>query len=191
MKVNERNNTLHDWSPLQIPSIRWNWSQVMKPCLFRENVDTRIGHKFPTWKLTIERKSFMIGHPYRSPPFDGIGPRSWNLACFEETLTTELDTNFQSEINDRNKNPRWLATFTDTPYLMELVPCPETSPVSRKRWPHDWSWISITKINDRKKTVSDWPILQIPSVGWNLSQVLKPRMFRENVDHMIGHKFPA
>ena len=83
--------------PYRSPGFRWNWSQVMKPRLFRENVDTRIGHEFPVWKLTSERKSHVIGHSYRSPGFDGIGPRSWNLACFEKTLTTELDVNFQHE----------------------------------------------------------------------------------------------
>ena len=76
MKINDRKKILYDWPPLQVPSVRWNWSQVLNPRLFRENVDTRIGHKFPVGKLTMERKPFMIGHPYRSPLFDGIGPMS-------------------------------------------------------------------------------------------------------------------
>ena len=89
MVINDRKKTLHDWPPSQVPWIRWNWPQVLKPRLLRENVDHINAHKFPAWKLTIERKSHVIGHPYRSPGFDGIGPRSWNLACFEKTLTTE------------------------------------------------------------------------------------------------------
>ena len=93
----DRNKTIYDWPPLQVPCIRWNWTQVMKPRLFRESVDTGIGHKFPTWQLTIERKSFMIGHPYRSPAFDWICPRSRNLACFEKTLTPEFDINYPRE----------------------------------------------------------------------------------------------
>ena len=68
--------TLGDWPPLQVPSIRWNWSHGLKPRLFRENVDARIGHKFPVVKSTIEIKPCVIGHPYRSPLFDGIGPMS-------------------------------------------------------------------------------------------------------------------
>ena len=130
MKINDWNKILYDWPPLQVPCIRWNWSQVMKPRLFRENVDTRIGHKFPTGKLTLERKSFMIAHPYRSPLFDWICPRSWNLACFEKTLTPELDINFP---HDR-KNPLWLVTLTGPPCSMESDPGHETSPVSRKCW---------------------------------------------------------
>ena len=43
--------------PLQVPPIRWNWSHVLKPRLFRESVDTRIGHKFPVGKSTIKIKS--------------------------------------------------------------------------------------------------------------------------------------
>ena len=143
MKINDRKKILCDWPPLQVPCIRWNWSQVMKPRLFRENVDTRIGHEFPTWKLTIERKSFMIDHPCRSPAFDGIGPRSRNLASFEKTLTQELDIYFQHENYGR------------------------------------------------KKILYNWPPLQVPCIRWNWSHVLKPRLFRENVDTIIGHKFPA
>ena len=97
MKINDINKIPCDWPPLQVPWIRWNWSQVLKPRLFRENVDHIIGHKFPAWKITIERKSHVIGHPYRSPLFDEIGPRSWNIACFEKTLTSELHINFQHE----------------------------------------------------------------------------------------------
>ena len=96
-KLRIEKKILCDWPPLQVPWIRWNWSHVLKSRLFRENVDIRIGHKFLAWKLTIEKKSFMIGHPYMSPLLDGIGPRSWNLACFEKTLTPELDINFQHE----------------------------------------------------------------------------------------------
>ena len=76
MQINDRKKFFYDWPPLQVPCIRWSWSQVMKPRLFGENVDTRIGHKFPVGKLTTEIKSFMIGHPYRTPAFDEIGPRS-------------------------------------------------------------------------------------------------------------------
>ena len=88
MKINDIKKILCDWPHLQVPSVRWKWSQVLKPRLLRENVDHRIGRKFPAWKLTIEIKSHVIGHPYRSPESDGIGPRSCNLACFEKTLTT-------------------------------------------------------------------------------------------------------
>ena len=143
MKINDRKKILCDWPPLQVPWIRWNWSQVLKPRMFRENVDHRIRHKFPAWKLTIERKSHVIGHPYR---------------------------------------------FLDS---KELVPGPEASPVSRKRWPQKCTQISSMKINHIKKILCDWPPLHIPSVRWTWSQVLKPRLIRENVDHIIGRKFPA
>ena len=64
-------------------------------------------------------------------------------AGFEKTLTTELDINFQLEINDR------------------------------------------------KKILCDRPPLHVPCIRWNWSQVLKPRRFRESVEHRIEPKFPA
>ena len=144
MTINDINKILCDWSSLYVPSVWWNWSQVLNPRMFRENVDTRIIHKFLVGKSTIEIKSFMVGHPCGSPLFDGIGPMSWNLSCFEKTLTPELDKNF-----------------------------------------------SNMKINDIKKILYDWPPLQVPCIRLNWSQVMKPRMFRENVDTRIGHKFPT
>ena len=135
-KINERKKMICDWPPFQVPCIRWNCSQVLKPRRFLENVDHIIGHKFPARKLRIERKCYVIGHPYRSPLFDGSGPRSWNLACFEKTLTS-------------------------------------------------------FKINERKKILCDWPPSQVPWIRWKWSQVLKSRLFLENIDHRIGHKFPA
>ena len=35
----DRNNILYDWPPVQVPSVRWNWSQVLRHRQFRENVD--------------------------------------------------------------------------------------------------------------------------------------------------------
>ena len=123
----------------------------MKPRLFRENVDTIIGHKFPTWKLTIERKSLMSGHPYKLSLFDGIGPMPWNLACFEKTLTPELDINFQSENQRWKENPLWLVTLTGPLHSMELVPDPETSHVSRKRWTRIGHKLPVGKSTTERK----------------------------------------
>ena len=48
-------------------------------------------------KINDIKKTYVIGNYYKSPLFDGIGPRSWNLAYFEKTLIPELDINFQQE----------------------------------------------------------------------------------------------
>ena len=82
-------------------------------------------------KINDRKKTHVIGHPNRSPEFDGIGPMSWNLACFKKTLTTKLSLNFQHKSLRYKETPVWLATLASPLYSVELVPGPETSPVSR------------------------------------------------------------
>ena len=131
MKINDRNKIIYDWPPLQVPCIRCNMSQVMKPRLFRENVDNTIEYKFPVGKSTME-KTLYDWSPLQALCIRCNRSQVLNPRLFRENVDTRIGHKF----------PKWKLTIERKSFM---IGHPYRSPAFGGIGPRSWSLACFEK----------------------------------------------